>query len=290
MKKIHFTIFLLCCSFIQFTYGQEGKRIGKFDLERNNESWYIVEKNAKYLVDEKVLTIKLKEPHLLENLLQDYKLKFLRKSKSGFIDLELPRDSDVIIIAEKLSQEKGVEFLDINSLGTYNINPNDTHFNSQWYLPKIGMPNVWNIISGQPCISIAIIDSGVDFTHDDLGNGGDGYNSLWSNSGENAWTNINDPTSGNGIDNDGNGFIDDWRGWNFENNNNDVRGGTHGTMFAGIVGAKANNSSVIAGIGGGYGNQGFRLISIASGATAPISAIIDDALIMLSTVEPTLFK
>ena len=278
MKKLHFTIILLCCFFIQLTYGQETKRIGKFYLEKNNEKWYIVESNAKYLVDEKVLTIKLTESHFLENLLQNYNLKILRKSKSGFVDLELPTGIDVITIAEKLSKERGVELLDINSIGMYNINPNDTHFSSQWYLPKIGMPNVWNIISGQSCISIAIIDSGVEFTHSDLGNGGDGYNSLWSNSGEDAWTNINDPTSGNGIDNDGNGFIDDWRGWNFENNNNDVRGGTHGTMVAGIVGAKANNSSGIAGVGGGYGSQGFRLISIASGAAAPLSAILDDAI------------
>lgn len=171
MKKLSFTIIpLLCSFFINFTYAQETKKIGKFELEKNNDKWYIIENNTRYLIDENTLTIKLSDVSILERLLQKYDLKILRKSKSGFIDLELQRGSNAIAIAEKLSQEKGIEILDINSLGKYNINPNDSHFGSQWYLSKIGMPKVWDIISGGSCINIAIIDSGVEITHNDLGN------------------------------------------------------------------------------------------------------------------------
>ena len=80
---------------------------------------------------------------------------------------------------------------------------------------------------------------------------------FWVNDGEDAWADPNVP-GGDGIDNDSNGYVDDWRGWNFAANNKDVRDGLitpHGTGVASIATARTNNSTAMAGVAGGWGNE-----------------------------------
>ena len=89
--------------------------------------------------------------------------------------------------------------------------------------------------SGREVI-VAIVDTGIDYTHEDLSG--------------NIWTN-NDEIANNGIDDDGNGYIDDVYGWNFYNNSNKVYNGSeddHGTHGAGTIIASADNGKGIAGI------------------------------------------
>ncbi|MFM6269808.1 MAG: S8 family serine peptidase, partial [Dolichospermum sp.] len=89
--------------------------------------------------------------------------------------------------------------------------PNDPSFNQLWGLHNTGQnggtpdadidaPEAWDIQTGNPNLVIGVIDTGVDYNHPDL------VGNIWTNSGEIA----ND-----GIDNDGNGYIDDIRGWDF---------------------------------------------------------------------------
>ncbi|MGQ9518630.1 MAG: hypothetical protein ACUVTP_00855 [Candidatus Fervidibacter sp.] len=73
----------------------------------------------------------------------------------------------------------------------------------QWGLFKVGAPKAWDVERGKLNVVIAILDSGVDLDHDDL----------WGN----IWTNPNDPPDG--VDNDGNGFIDDVHGADFVGDN-----------------------------------------------------------------------
>lgn len=126
----------------------------------------------------------------------------------------------------------------------YAREPNDPLAkDSQWYLRQISAQSAWDITVGNRDVVIAVIDSGVDIDHPDL------ENKIWSNSGE---------TAGDGIDNDGNGFIDDVHGWDFVGNDNDphpdndhglyVDAINHGTAVSGIIAAETNNSQGIAGI------------------------------------------
>ncbi|MDH5229958.1 MAG: S8 family serine peptidase [Gammaproteobacteria bacterium] len=126
-----------------------------------------------------------------------------------------------------------------------NALPNDSRFVDQWGLHNTGTtggtadadidaPEAWDITAGSPDIVVAVIDTGVDYNHADLAA------NIWTNPGEIA---------GNGRDDDGNGFVDDVRGWNFVADTNDpMDDNNHGTHVAGIIGAVGNNTTGISGV------------------------------------------
>ena len=116
-----------------------------------------------------------------------------------------------------------------------------TNIVDQWgiravgYLPKTDPNSAWNIIDGsQKNVSVAVIDSGLDLNHPDA------PQYIWTNAKE-----IPD----NKVDDDKNGYVDDVHGWNFYEDNNDLRDFKgHGTIVTGIIAAKTNNGIGIAGI------------------------------------------
>ncbi len=117
--------------------------------------------------------------------------------------------------------------------------PNDPKYTLQKDVyNQIGAPAAWDFTTGTSRVVVAVIDVGVDILHDDLK--------------ENIWQNPKELPD-NGIDDDGNGFIDDAHGWNFVENNNDIRISTinesddsgavsHGTILAGLIGAAGDNN------------------------------------------------
>ncbi|MEM7552746.1 MAG: S8 family serine peptidase [Cyanobacteria bacterium P01_A01_bin.84] len=99
-----------------------------------------------------------------------------------------------------------------------------------WGNDMINAPEVWTRGYTGEGITVAVIDSGVDIYHDDLDS------NIWRNSGE---------IEGNGIDDDGNGYVDDVYGWNFIDGDNDVLDGNgHGTHVGGTIAAENNNFGV----------------------------------------------
>ncbi|MDQ7039425.1 MAG: S8 family serine peptidase [Rhodothermus sp.] len=118
--------------------------------------------------------------------------------------------------------------------------PNDSLYPLMTHLPHIQAPEAWDVVKGeQGDIVIAIVDGGTDWRHPDL------IDNVWTNPGE-----IPD----NGLDDDGNGFVDDVHGWNFANNTPDPTGlpatpsnAAHGTQVAGVAAAVTNNRRGIAG-------------------------------------------
>ena len=122
--------------------------------------------------------------------------------------------------------------------------PNDPSFGSLWGLSNngsqggllnadINIEPAWALGTATSIVT-AVIDTGVDYTHPDLAS--------------NIWTNT-DEVAGNGIDDDGNGFVDDVRGWDFVNNDSDpMDDNGHGTHVAGTIGAVGNNGIGVTGV------------------------------------------
>ena len=120
---------------------------------------------------------------------------------------------------------------------------NDPAIKQAWGLKKADAGRAWSISRGSKKVIVAVIDTGVDVNHEDL------HRNLWRNPGESGLDASGHDKANNGIDDDGNGFIDDVYGWNFVSNNNhldDNHG--HGTHIAGIIGAEAGNGKGISGI------------------------------------------
>lgn len=131
----------------------------------------------------------------------------------------------------------------------------DPEYGKQWGMSDIGVVDAWKSANttGASDMIIAVIDTGVDYTHEDLAA------NIWRNSGETGKDSQGRDKATNGVDDDGNGFIDDVVGWDFAKNDNkpyDTTGGNpffggnpgHGTHCAGNVGAVADNGKGILGI------------------------------------------
>jgi len=150
-------------------------------------------------------------------------------------------NGDPVAAMAALAGEASVLRAGLNYIVSTQVVPNDPLFGSTWgmnnttsQLNDIDAPQAWDIYTGDPNYRVAVIDTGIDFNHPDL------QGNIWVNPGEIA----ND-----GIDNDGNGYIDDVRGWNFvTNTNNPQDGNGHGTHVSGTIAAKGNNGIGVAGV------------------------------------------
>jgi len=201
---------------------------------------------------------KYKEGELLvkfkPNVAEDAKDSIHKKHGSTkikqFTDLRI----DHIKLKERLSVEEAiglytadpdVEYAEPNFIQNAVTLPNDALFNLLWDLNNTGQSggtpgadiqatDAWNITTGSGNLVVAVIDTGVDYTHPDLSA------NMWGNPGEIA---------GNGIDDDGNGYADDMHGidvYNYDSDPMDDAG--HGTHCAGTIGAVGNNSIGVAGV------------------------------------------
>ena len=123
---------------------------------------------------------------------------------------------------------------------TIDLTPNDPLHGSEWGLAQIGAENAWNISTGSSSIIVATVDNAIEIGHPDL------VNMIWTNPGEIA---------SNGIDDDGNGYIDDVNGWDVgddDNNPNPLNTNwDHGTHVAGTTGAETDNGTGVSSIGFG---------------------------------------
>ena len=189
------------------------------------------------------------------------------KKRFGQIDAVLVRvkDDEEAFAVKVLSSDPRVAYAEPNHVVTIAATPNDPSFSQLWGLHNTGQtggtndkdidaPEAWELATGDPNIVVAVTDTGVDFGHPDLA--------------DQRWVNTLDPVGGG--DDDGNGLVDDWSGWDFVNDDNDpFDDNRHGTHVSGTIGAEGNNGVGVVGVNWNVKIMALKFLNSAgSGTTA----------------------
>lgn len=160
-------------------------------------------------------------------------------------EFRVPDVVDVLAMASTFSQHEAIAYAEPRIQYEVFLTPNDPFLGNQWYLNTIGAYTAWDSVQGDTSITIGIIDTGTNFSHPDL------FNQVYYN--------LADPVDG--IDNDGDGYLDNYRGWDFGGANywapqdNDpsfvgsAPGMDHGVLVTGAACAQLDNGIGVAGLG-----------------------------------------
>lgn len=246
-------------------------------VSNTNGKVTLLQEGSFFTLNNQIVTVKLQDNKTIPS-----DIKVIRANILGYYDIEVPNNISYEDYMKYLKSLQLFSVIEYNAIGKYNeeIKSNDSSIDKQWYLSRINIFNAWKFSFGDENIKIGVLDSGLDWAHKDIGLGRDSYQNVYLNPNEDLWKDNNNPSTGDYIDNDRNGFIDDLKGWNFITQSNDVRTtNSHGTQVSGIISAKTNNAEGIAGIVGGNKKKGVQVIPVCVGIFAPESSILDDAII-----------
>jgi subtilisin family serine protease len=259
MKKSAVILFLsfLCAA----SFGYSGNATGASQNKR--PAWITQQNGAEKVYDFSTILVKFKEgttKRQRKDIASLAKGKFKDKNEDGIDDryqnilggrlaaLELQGEKGVDLASRALRALKHhpfIEYAEYNYLRYIDNAPSDPRFGELWGLNNTGQtggtpdadidaPEAWETYTGSTEIVVGVIDTGIDYDHEDLAA------NIWGNPGE---------IPGNGVDDDGNGYVDDIHGINAitgSGDPNDDHG--HGTHCAGTIGAVGNNGKGVVGV------------------------------------------
>jgi subtilisin family serine protease len=156
----------------------------------------------------------------------------------------IPPNTSLATAARRYAESPDVLYVEPNYIiKALETRPDDPSYGQLWGMERINAPQAWDVSTGNTNIVVAVIDTGILRSHQDL------QANMWVNPGEIA---------GNDIDDDGNSYTDDVHGWDFVNNDNDPTDDNgHGTHCAGTIGAVGNNGIGVAGV-----NWNVKLVAV----------------------------
>ncbi len=214
---------------------------------------------------------------------RDYSVSLNAAHKKGELLVKLKKNDKIYKINTQAGQLKSyiqaaqknssIEYIEPNYYYTMSIEPDDEFYTQQIYLSSIQANLGWNYSTGNNSVIIAVLDTGVDYNHPDLKN--------------NIWHNLKEIPDNN-IDDDKNGYVDDYHGWDFVSN--DARplpkiedeytflAVNHGTIVSGIAAAEGNNNQGVSGVAWRAKIMPLRVLnSQGSGNTLDVAKAIDYA-------------
>jgi subtilisin family serine protease len=137
-----------------------------------------------------------------------------------------------------LERMDGVLYAEPDHVVRQTATPDDPLFGYEWDMRAIRATEAWDVTTGSPLVTVGVVDTGIDATHPDLA--------------PNLWTNPGESGAGretNGIDDDGDGRIDDVHGWDFVDEDAQPQDGNgHGTHVSGTIAARGNDGVGVAGL------------------------------------------
>ncbi len=212
----------------------------------------------------------------ISSILADLQATPLRRF--GRIQVEHNRIGGRMSVADAIARYKNhpaIQFIEPNYIVSINRTPDDPRFPELWGLRNTGQTGglpgadisateAWDTSTGSTNVIVGVIDTGIDYSHPDLAG------NIYTNTAE---------TPGNGVDDDGNGFVDDVHGWDFFNQDNDpMDDHGHGTHVAGTVGAIGNNGIGVTGVSWSVRLMPLKFLgSGGSGSTSDAIAAIEYA-------------
>lgn len=184
------------------------------------------------------------------------------ETNDSFYLVKLSGDAQTAEFLEAASKNPAVAYAEPNYVmrafgnrDVAEVTPNDAEFSKLWAMKNVGQKDsggtdgkagadigatkAWATTTGNRNIRVAIIDTGVDYTHPDL------KDNIWANPGESGGG-----KETNGLDDDGNGFVDDFHGWNFAgvSTNDPMDDNEHGTHVAGTIAGNGNDGVGVVGV------------------------------------------
>ncbi len=196
----------------------------------------------------------------------------------GLCLVKLPVGQAMEVALKTYNQSPGVLYAEPDYLVQADATlPNDARFSELWGMHNTGQtggtpdadidaPEAWDLNTGNGQVLVAVIDTGVEYTHPDL------INNIWTNPGE---------IPGNGLDDDGNGFVDDVHGYDFYNGDGDPMDDVnHGTHVAGTIGAEGGNGIGVAGVCWDVRIMAVKFLGASGGSTADAVSSVEYATLM----------
>ena len=195
----------------------------------------------------------------------------------GIEVIALPASTSVAEAEDLLAASPHVAFAEPNHVYRAALTPDDGFFSQQWSLENgdaiaperggadIDAPDAWESTTGDATVTVGVIDTGVAYDHPDLD--------------DNIWINSSEHEGRPGVDDDGNGYVDDARGWDWVDDDADpLDEQGHGTHVAGTIGAEGDNAIGIAGVSWDVSIMPLRVLDASgAGSTADVAAALSYA-------------
>lgn len=237
-RVIIFLVFLSISLFFGFLNARKWDSRAKLDRQ-DEQSQIPKEDRIKYAPDR--ILVKFKKGASVNVGLDAIK----HLSLTDLYVFRVPANETAAGLVRKLSQNPAVAYAEFDFIQTIEVVPNDPSFGLLWGMNNTGQtggtadadidaPEAWNFTTGSSNVVVAVIDTGVDYNHQDLSA------NMWTNPGE---------IPGNGVDDDLNGYVDDYYGINsITGSGNPMDDHYHGTHCSGTIGGRGNNGIGVAGV------------------------------------------
>ena len=223
-KRLLILLFTLQISFLCYSQAQIQSR----EIRRITGRCYLLEKGRKYEIDENFVLARLKNGGTKVR----GNVKVMRYHPYGMLEISVPKNVPIEEFVKSLEKSGDYEYIEYDTFLMPCMSVNDSYYNQQWGLNSIHVQDAWEMTSGLPSVKVAVIDDeGFEYNHPDLNYGIDSFSNI----------NVSE-------------------GVNYVSPNDSTPEGSHGTMIAGIICAKTNNTIGISGIAGGNNSGGVKVI------------------------------